>query len=175
MIELARLIDPEARTLRKVAEEQDEIKQQAHAAISRARNALLGTSGYPDATFTLRLSFGTVKGYDVDGKHVPAYTTLGGAFEHAAAHGNKDPYELNNIVRDNNFAPIRAFLHTELERLEECHGRTCQEVSEKLPLTRAQQLKVRREKEKEQRERQHEREKREREAASRERERTHKK
>jgi N-acetylglucosamine-6-sulfatase len=74
---------------------------------------------------------------------------------------NKDPYELNNIVRDPNFFPIRAFLHKELERLEECSGRTCQEVSPKLPLTKQQALKVKREKEKEQRER--EREQRERE------------
>jgi arylsulfatase A-like enzyme len=76
---------------------------------------------------------------------------------------NKDPYELNNIVRNKNFAPIRAFMHKELERLEECSGRTCQEVSEKVPLTRQQALKIKREKEKEQREREHEREKRERE------------
>ena len=40
---------------------------------------------------------------------------------------NKDPYELNNIVRDPNYFPIRAFLHNELRRLEECTGRTCQE------------------------------------------------
>ena len=39
MIELARLVDPAARALRKVSEEQSEIKQQAHAAIARARNA----------------------------------------------------------------------------------------------------------------------------------------
>ncbi len=84
---------------------------------------------------------------------------------------NKDPYELNNVVRNKNFAPIRAFLHNELVRLEECSGRTCQEVSEKLPLTRDQALKLKREKEKEQREREHEREKREREREKREEER----
>jgi arylsulfatase A-like enzyme len=81
---------------------------------------------------------------------------------------NKDPYELNNIVRDRNYAPIRAFLHNELVRMEECSGRTCQEVSEKLPLTKSDQLKVKREKEKEQREREREREKREREREARE-------
>jgi hypothetical protein len=94
MIELARLIDPEARALRKVAEEQDEIKQQAHAAISRARNAVLGTSGYPDATFTLRLSFGTVKGYEEDGRQVPAFTTFTGLYERAAEMMNKPPFDL---------------------------------------------------------------------------------
>ena len=94
MIELARLVDPEARALRKVAEEQDEAKQQAHAAISRARNALLGTSGYPDATFTLRLAFGTVKGYEEDRKPVPAFTTLGGLYERASEMKNRPPFEL---------------------------------------------------------------------------------
>jgi N-acetylglucosamine-6-sulfatase len=83
---------------------------------------------------------------------------------------NTDPYELNNIVRDKNYTPIRTFLHEELVRLEECSGRTCQEVSEKLPLTKQDQLKVKREKEKEQREREREREQREEEKAQRERE-----
>jgi N-acetylglucosamine-6-sulfatase len=78
---------------------------------------------------------------------------------------NKDPYELNNVVRDPNFAPIRAFLHNELVRLEECSGRTCQEPAPKLPLTRDQQLKVKREKEKEQRERERAQREREREKA----------
>jgi N-acetylglucosamine-6-sulfatase len=87
---------------------------------------------------------------------------------------NKDPNELNNVARDPNLFPIRAFLHTELERLEECKGRTCQEPSEKLPLTRDQQLKVKREKEKEQRERERERQQREEEKAQHEREKAHK-
>jgi N-acetylglucosamine-6-sulfatase len=92
---------------------------------------------------------------------------------------NKDPYELNNVVRSPNYFPVRAFLHKELVRLEECSGKTCREVSEKIPLTRDQQLKLKRQKEKEQREREREREqreeeKREREREKRERERGHK-
>jgi hypothetical protein len=94
MIELARLVDPEARALRKVSEEQDEIKQQSHAAIARARNTLLGTSGYPDATFTLRLSFGTVKGYEEDRKPVPAFTTFAGLYERATAMQQRPPFDL---------------------------------------------------------------------------------
>jgi N-acetylglucosamine-6-sulfatase len=81
---------------------------------------------------------------------------------------NKDPYELNNKARDKNYAPIRAFLHVELERLESCVGKACSQVAEKLPLTRDQQLKVKREKEKEQRERERERAKREAEREQRE-------
>jgi N-acetylglucosamine-6-sulfatase len=87
---------------------------------------------------------------------------------------NTDPYELNNVARDKNYAPIRAFLHEELVRLEECSGRTCQEVAEKIPLTRQDQLKVKREKEKEQRERERERKQREEEKRKREREKAHK-
>ncbi len=53
-----------------------------------------GDTLYPDATFTLRLAFGVVKGYETDGKAIPPFTTIGGTFEHAGAHGNKPPYEL---------------------------------------------------------------------------------
>jgi Peptidase S46 len=94
MIELARLVDPDSRALRKVSEEQDEVKQEAHAAISRARNAIFGTSGYPDATFTLRLSFGTVKGYEEDNKPVPPFTTLGGLYARAQEMKNRPPFDL---------------------------------------------------------------------------------
>jgi arylsulfatase A-like enzyme len=74
---------------------------------------------------------------------------------------NKDPYELNNKIRDRNFYPIRGFLQRELRRLAECSGRTCREATPKLPLTREQQLEIRREKEKEQREREKRQEERE--------------
>jgi len=94
MIELARIVDPEARALRKVEEAQDEVRQQGHAAIARARNALLSTAGYPDATFTLRLSFGVVKGYEEDGKPVPAFTTFAGLYERAAEFKNRPPFDL---------------------------------------------------------------------------------
>jgi len=94
MIELARLVDEESRALRKVSEAQGETKQQAHAAISRARNALLGTAGYPDATFTLRLTYGTVKGYEEDGKVIPALTTIAGLYERAKEMSYKPPFDL---------------------------------------------------------------------------------
>lgn len=94
MVELARLVDGEARALRKILEDQGEVKQRAHAALARARNALLGTSGYPDATFTLRLSFGAVAGYEEDGHGVPAFTTFSGLFERAKAMKNRSPFDL---------------------------------------------------------------------------------
>jgi hypothetical protein len=94
MIELARIVDPEARELRKVIEAQNEIKQQAQAHIGKARFAKEGTGQYPDATFTLRLAFGVVKGYEEDGKQVPFQTTFEGLFRRSAEHNNKPPFDL---------------------------------------------------------------------------------
>jgi hypothetical protein len=96
MIELARLIDPEARAVRKIVDEQNEIKQQAHGAIARAANTLLGTGGsrYPDATGTLRLSFGTVKGYEEDGQPVAAFTTFAGLYGRAKEMKERPPFDL---------------------------------------------------------------------------------
>jgi hypothetical protein len=94
MIELARIVDPEARELRKVIEAQNEIKQQAQAQIGKARFAKEGTSQYPDATFTLRLAFGVVKGYEEDGRQIPFQTTFEGLFRRAAEHNNKPPFDL---------------------------------------------------------------------------------
>jgi N-acetylglucosamine-6-sulfatase len=70
----------------------------------------------------------------------------------------KDPYELNNLVRDPNLFPIRAFLHAQLIRLETCVGRACREVAPQFPLTRKQQLKVTKERREEERKKQKERE-----------------
>jgi hypothetical protein len=94
MIELARLIDPEARSLRKAWEAGDETKQQAHAAIEKARFKLEGLSRAPDATFTLRLSYGPVKGYDESGRHVAPFTNFAGLYARSAAQKNRDPFEL---------------------------------------------------------------------------------
>jgi N-acetylglucosamine-6-sulfatase len=71
---------------------------------------------------------------------------------------NKDPYELNNKARDPNLFPIRAFLHSQLIRLETCVGRTCQEVAPPFPLTRDQQRKVDKERREEERLKQKEQE-----------------
>jgi hypothetical protein len=94
MIELARMVDGEARALRKVYEAQDEVKQQAHAVISQARNNLPGAAGYPDASTTLRLAFGTVKGCEEDGKPVSAVTSFGGLYERAKEMKNQPPFDL---------------------------------------------------------------------------------
>lgn len=95
MIELAMLIDPESRKLRKEYEANvEEPLRQAYAKIAKARFAMSGASVYPDATFTLRLAFGQVKGYDENGRRRPPWTTIGGAFAWSAEHHNHPPFEL---------------------------------------------------------------------------------
>ena len=97
MIALAKLVDGDARALRKIIETQGEAKQQSHAKIAKARFALEGTGSYPDATFTLRLAFGTVKGFEEGGKPIPAHTTFAGLYERAAEQGNRPPFDLPKI------------------------------------------------------------------------------
>jgi hypothetical protein len=95
MIVLMRKIDPEARAVRKrFDDEVDAVARRDGATIARARFEATGFTQPPDATFTLRLSYGTVRGYEEDGKAIPYYTTFEGAFEHAEQHGNKPPYTL---------------------------------------------------------------------------------
>ncbi|MGA8891298.1 MAG: S46 family peptidase [Anaeromyxobacteraceae bacterium] len=82
MIQLARLVDPDARAVRKMAEDEIEaVEKKGSEAIAQARFAVEGTSNYPDATFTLRLSFGVVKGWTEGKKTITPFTTFAGAFE----------------------------------------------------------------------------------------------
>jgi hypothetical protein len=85
MVRLARLIDPEARRLRKSYEDRVEAVLNTSAAkIAMARFRLEGEAAYPDATSTLRLSFGPVKGYENDsGKYIPYATTFEGLYGRA--------------------------------------------------------------------------------------------
>ncbi len=94
MIELARIIDREARALRQQWEAAQETKQQAHALIAKVRFAIEGSTSAPDATFTLRLSYGPVKGYAEDGKQIPPYTDFAGLYNRNAAHQNREPFDL---------------------------------------------------------------------------------
>src|SRR5881398_3635136 len=94
MIDLARMVDAPARQARKINDAQDEIKKQAYSEIAKARFAIEGASNYPDATFTLRLSYGTVRGYEQDGKQIPAFTDFAGLYQRSDEHDNKPPFDL---------------------------------------------------------------------------------
>ena len=95
MIVLMRSIDPEARSVRKrFDDEVDAVVRRDGATIARARFADTGFTQPPDATFTLRLSYGTVKGYEENRKNIAPFTDFAGAYQHAEAHGSKPPYDL---------------------------------------------------------------------------------
>jgi hypothetical protein len=95
MLELAKALDPLARAVRKRYEaEVEEPKRQAYAALAKARFAMDGENTYPDATFTLRLAYGTVSGFTDGGTAVPAFTTLAGLYDRSKAQGNVGPFEL---------------------------------------------------------------------------------
>jgi hypothetical protein len=92
MLALAKLVDPDARAIRKVWEtEVDAVVRKNTELVAKARFDVEGTSQYPDATGTLRLSYGAVKGFPEGGQQVPPVTTLAGAFER---HTGREPFAL---------------------------------------------------------------------------------
>lgn len=92
MIQLALAIDDVGRRLR--ARYQDDIEsvlRKNSERVAKARFDVYGTSSYPDATFSPRVSFGTVRGWREPGKVIPSFTRVGGAFERATG---RFPYAL---------------------------------------------------------------------------------
>ncbi len=95
LILLAKTLDPYSRDLRKKYEgEFESVRNESYSDIAKIIFDRYGESVYPDATFTLRLSMGRMKGYQEEGLDLLPMTTLGGAFDHAKAHDYKDPYVL---------------------------------------------------------------------------------
>ncbi len=94
MILLAVMLDEKVRADRKVNEELAEIETQAYAKIAEATFATQGTSTYPDATFSLRLAFGPVKGYTENGEQVAPWTNIEGAFERESARKGQKDFDL---------------------------------------------------------------------------------
>jgi hypothetical protein len=95
LISLAKSIDTEARAVRTKFEiEVEEPERQAYGEIATIRFKAFGQSVAPDATFTLRLAFGVVKGYEVDGKALPFHTTFGGAFDRSKLMSGREPFDL---------------------------------------------------------------------------------
>ena len=90
-----RAIDVDARASRRDYEDKVEsVVRRDGSTIAKARFAQSGFTQPPDATFTLRLSYGQVKGYQENGKAIPFATNMAGAYTHAAEHNNQPPYNL---------------------------------------------------------------------------------
>jgi hypothetical protein len=101
MVVMARSIDPHVREIRKWVENNvDSVETTAGEKIGKARFAVYGKSTYPDATFTLRLSYGTVKGYAMNGTVAPPMTTLYGLYDRAYGFGLKSPFDLPQSFLD---------------------------------------------------------------------------
>ena len=95
MIVLARAIDPFDRQRIKAFEDNVEsVETPAGEKIGQARFAVYGKSLYPDATFTLRLGYGAVKGYPMNGTQAPPMTTFYGLYDRAYSFGLEFPYNL---------------------------------------------------------------------------------
>ncbi len=94
MIALAQILEPEYRRIRELNENIEERERQAYAKISEAVSSIEGTDGYPDATFTLRLAFGVIKGYQEDGRWIEPTTDFAGAYQHAADHAGQADFDL---------------------------------------------------------------------------------
>ena len=94
MIEFAQATDQTARHARQVIDEQDEVANKAYAQIAKAKLAVGNGQFAPDATFTLRLSYGPVEGYVEEGKPIPAFTDFAGLYQRADQHQNRPPFEL---------------------------------------------------------------------------------
>jgi hypothetical protein len=95
LMELARMVDPKAREVRLAYETKvEERLRQAYAKIAAAKLALGGDDVYPDATFSLRLSFGLVSSFEEGGKKVPAFTHFAGLYQRWELNDKKEPFDL---------------------------------------------------------------------------------
>jgi hypothetical protein len=95
LIVLARNVDPILRKERSWYEDNIQaVEVPAGEKLGKARFAAYGKSVNPDATFTLRMSYGTVKGYPMNGTKAPSITTFYGLYDRSASFGNKPPFDL---------------------------------------------------------------------------------
>jgi len=91
----ARRVDPISReTTRRMRDTISSLLTPAGEKLGKARFLVYGKDAYPDATFTLRLSYGSVQGYPYNGTIAPPMTTYYGLYDRAIGFNNKPPFEL---------------------------------------------------------------------------------
>ena len=95
MIVAARRVDPIVReTNRRMRDTYGSVLTKEGEKLGKARFLVYGKDAYPDATFTLRLSYGTVTGYPYNGTIAPPFTTFYGLYDRAASFSDKTPFDL---------------------------------------------------------------------------------
>lgn len=95
LIMLARKLDPLNRATTKLLDDQvNSVLTQAGERLGKARFLVYGKNRYPDATFTLRLSYGTATGYPMNGTIAPYKTTMYGLYDRSASFDNKTPFNV---------------------------------------------------------------------------------
>jgi len=101
MIVLARKLDPISRSMTNWYQENvQSVEIPAGEKLGKARFLVYGKSAYPDATFTLRLSYGTVKGYPMNGTKAPYKTTFYGLYDRANSFDFAGPFALTKRYID---------------------------------------------------------------------------
>ena len=96
MVLAARRVDPIVReNNRRLRDTVSSVLAPAEEKLGKARFQVYGRDAYPDATFTLRLSYGTVDGYPCNGTVAPPFTTFYGLYDRAASFSNKPPFDLS--------------------------------------------------------------------------------
>lgn len=95
MIKLASVVDERARAAwERFQTEVVTVRETAYAKIANAMFSVYGDAVYPDATLTLRFSFGCIKGYEKDGEAVSPFTTIGDVFDVSDMHGREADWKL---------------------------------------------------------------------------------
>ncbi len=95
LILLAKEFDAENRAMdKRWLDEVFNRNRAAYSKIAQAQFAIYGNSLYPDATFTLRLSYGTIKGYTQNGQQIPPFTNFAGLFQRSEERHNEFPFDL---------------------------------------------------------------------------------
>jgi hypothetical protein len=102
MIVLQRKLDPLRREIIKWQEDNvQSVEQEAGEKLGKARFTVYGKTTYPDATFTLRLSYGQVKGYPMNGTEAPYKTTFFGLWDRATSFDFEGPFYLPSRFKEN--------------------------------------------------------------------------
>jgi hypothetical protein len=101
LIVMARRVDPIRREqIRWFEDNVQSVAERAGELLGKARFAVYGKDSYPDATFTLRLSYGQVQGFPMNGTIAPFKTTFYGLYDRAASFDHKPPFDLPKRYRD---------------------------------------------------------------------------